>query len=113
MSFRHQSIGALVVVDPKRAGQRLTELFQSYGSLAKVARALPANSRTVARWIERIVDAGFPDPRKGTAARRRATSVPEDKKKARALLARGFTLEEASAQVGFAPKTVARWLKSA
>ncbi len=113
MSFRHQQLGSLVVSDPKRAGERLTELFNLHGSLTKVARALPADSRTVARWIDRIVDAGFADPRVASGVKRRATGSPAAKKKARALAARGFTPEQSAAQLGFAPKTIARWLKSA
>lgn len=75
MAFRYpadsQHLGALVTNDPKAALLRLQGLFREYRTRAAVSRALQVDERTLARWIRRLIDSGYSDPRDASNAPRR------------------------------------------
>ena len=73
MSFKYNPLGHLVTTDPAQAFSQLKKLFRTHTEVPAVASSLGADKATVARWLRRLADMGYGDPRdgkRGVAGRR-------------------------------------------
>lgn len=74
MAFQFTEFGRLIATDPKRAHAQLVSLFgcdeEGPVRLSDVAAELGSNKTQVSRWIKKLVDLGYPDPRGGVRAGR-------------------------------------------
>jgi Homeodomain-like domain len=78
--------------------------------LVDVAEAIEVDGRTLARWIQRLVKAGFQDPRQLGGVPTRPTGSAEQRALARQLALEGLPLPEIASRLGFDRRTVARWV---
>lgn len=62
-------IGALIAKDPERAHLMLVALFKRHLTRRAVAEAEEVPDRTVDRWIKKLVNAGYADPRTAAPAK--------------------------------------------
>lgn len=61
--FRPTRFAILMATEPGKAHAKLCKLYEKLKTIDAVARELDVERHTVGRWIKRLLNAGYRDPR--------------------------------------------------